>query len=208
MKLIMLAAILAGLAAPALAADSPNAPPLFAIPAKVDPTLKANPTAGAVKLGAQTLRLEQNDLLTLSQRFDAPIGQGGQGRDALSWICLTDPAQQVRLWLVSHYESDGAVDAITLARLPRVQAVEHCPDLPGRYARISLPNGIKLGMSGDALKAKLGKPTYDDKGLIAFLYRGVVLAGDDQAERGAEVFAAVGRDGVGAVTLHQHTLYY
>jgi hypothetical protein len=198
--------MLVGLAAPALGADSPNAPPTFAIPGKAEPTLKSNPTNGALRIGSQTVRLEDTELLPLANRLDLSLSHRGEGREAMKWICLTDEAAQMRLWLVSHDDSDGSVDTVTLVHLPNVKAVEHCPDLPAQYRQITLLGGVTLGMAGDAFKAKLGKPTYDDKGLIAYMYKGDVVLSDGRGVRGAEVFAAVGSDGLGAISLHQHTL--
>lgn len=205
MKFMIIAAVVAGLAAPAMAADTVNSPPQFGAPGKVAATLKSNPVAGVIRLGRQTVRLEDTELSTLSGRLDAPIGHRGEGKAAITWICLTDAAAQTRLWLTSGYEVDGAINGLILLKLPKAQATEHCPAMPADYAKIDLPNGLKLGMSADALKGRLGQPSYDEKGLQAFFYSGQVLTDDLRPGRAAELFVAMGADGIDALGLHQLT---
>jgi hypothetical protein len=169
MKPLILAALATGLAGAAMAADTPGGPPIFATQGKVAATLKSNPVAGVVQLGKQTIVMERTDLSKLAEKADARIGHRGTGDHALDWICLTDPAAQTRIWVTSSGAGVGAVDGVTLAYLPKVQPTDNCSEAPADWRKVTLPGGLALGMTAEALKAKIGSPSYDKAGLVGFV---------------------------------------
>lgn len=202
MKALIFAALAMGLAGRATEADTPGGPPIFATKEKVVATMRGNPVAGVVRLGRQTIVLENTDLSKLADRANADIGHRGRGERELEWICLTDPAAQTRLWITSSAAGVGAVDGVTLAYLPHVQATDSCPELPADWRKITLPSGLALGMTGETLKAKVGTPSYDKEGLVGFVYASSIVEG---GTRQAAVWAAVDNGKAGLLGLTQFT---
>jgi hypothetical protein len=202
MKPLLFALLAAALAGPVLAADTPGGPPTFATKGPVAPTLTDNPVSGPLKLGRQAIVLEQTDLSKIAERAEARIGHRGRGGEEVDWVCLTDEATETRLWMTSSSVADGAVDGLTLVYLPKVQATEACPDVPDDWRKIILPGGLALKMSGEDLKAKVGKASYDRYGLVGFSYVTPRIGG---GTRTAQVWAAVSHGKVGALRLAQFT---
>jgi hypothetical protein len=202
MKCLLLVALAMGLAGGAMAADMAGGPPVFATQGKVAATLKGNPVAGVAQFGRQTVVFERTDLSKLAEKANADIGHRGKGDHELDWICLTDSNSQTRLWITSSSLGAGIVDGLTLAYLPHVQPTDGCPELPADWRKISLPNGLALGMTGDSLKAKVGTPSYDKAGLVGFVYASRIVEG---GSRSAAVWAAVDNGKVGLLGLTQFT---
>jgi hypothetical protein len=202
MKTLIFAALAVGLAGHAAAADTLGGPPIFATKDKVAATLRGNPVAGTVHLGQQSIVLDNTELSKLAERANVDIGHRGKGEHELDWICLTDSGTETRLWITSSAAGVGAVDGLTLAYLPHVQAADSCPELPADWRRITLPRGLALGMTGESLKAKVGTPSYDKEGLLGFVYDSPIVGG---GERSAAVWAAVDNGKVGLLGLSQFT---
>jgi hypothetical protein len=203
MKTWIMALAAVALAAPALARDDTGGPPTFGSIGAIKPTLQANPVAGLIHFGGQTIKLEDTELIKLASRLEVDVRHRGQGKTEISWICFTNESDEMRVWFSADDLSDGAVDGVELAYLPKIKASEDCPEAPSG-GKISLPNAVALHATESDLRKRLGDPSYTHDGLFGFFY-GKKTTGENVSYRTSELWAAVDKGQVGALGLHQAT---
>jgi len=190
------------MAIPAFAAEE-HAPPIIAVKDKAPATLKTNPLTGTMRMGKQQIFLERTRLGLLGLHIGADVNHRKGPGPATSWLCLTDTGS--RIWILSEGEGDDTVTGMTLARLPGVVPDRDCPSLPQEWKGITLPHGLKLGMSSDAMRAELGAPSYDQKGLVGYVFTGPVARGGNGGVTGATIWTAVNDGRIGLINVVQLT---
>lgn len=197
---------LAVLGGAALAQEDTAEPPGFALRGAVPATVRANPLPGSIRLGRDTLWLEQDKLKAWGQKLGVLVRSRGTGASTLNWVCVTQEAAGTRTWLTADDFAEGVlVDGLVWAQVPSVKAIPACPAAPANWTP-ALPNGLKLGMTTAELTAKLGAPSYQKDGLLGFVHiRRTVTRDDVPATVNASVWAQVTGGKVVLISLGQNT---
>ncbi|HVY89320.1 MAG TPA: hypothetical protein VG942_10660 [Hyphomonadaceae bacterium] len=128
-----------------------------------------NPSDGKFKLGNRTIEFEKTKLTALASDIKMPVGERGDASTSLHWVCMH--AANQRIWLTSDEIGGGKIDGIVLATpAPGEKASKACQSAPASLAKVSLPHGLSLGMTEEALRTLLGKPSYAKNGIIGYVF--------------------------------------
>jgi hypothetical protein len=165
------------------------------------------PDGDIVLLGNLAIELERTALQDVARAVGAGVAQSGDAAGALAWICLhvDGPDADARLWLTSDEMGGGNINEAVLASLPASSApTSGCPAAKADLAVFRLPGNLRLGESVEALRSRLGKPSYDQEGVTAFtrwfgLFTAAPVAGECQL--GQSVWVKAEQDKVVAISV-------
>lgn len=198
---VLLALFLSTVLALPVAAETRTGPPQvgFELPPEFAPARK-NP-AGVVKLGGQAISFETTKLSVVATSVKVLVGERSDARSSLHWLCLNQGGQ--RVWLTSDQTASGKINGVVLARIPVSDKGDaSCKAAPASAAKITLPNGIALGMAEADLRKALGAPSLDRRGVLAWVHSAQTPEGSRTT---ATLWARIEGGAVSALDLGQST---
>lgn len=163
--------LIAGLMAALPAAAAPLAgPPQIKVELPPEFTKAAkNPAAGDIRLGAKVIPLEKMKIQDLANQLKNPVGERGDASSSLHWVCLT--AGEQRFWFTSDEMGGGKINGVAATKVVAGEKVDpSCRNAGAANATLKLPNGVAVGMDEAALRATMGKASYDRSGVVGWYF--------------------------------------
>ena len=160
-----------------LAETPPPAAPFDAITWKA--AMKRKPSTG-LQMGAFRAQLERTTLDYVRRAASVgEIAHRGDAGESTYWLCYTNSGetQTERIWIVADGEMGGSehyITNISAERLPDGTPTADCPALPNNLKPLSLDNGLWLGASEGATRAKLGAPSHRKESWRSYDFQGKV----------------------------------
>ncbi len=114
-----------------------------------------------LRVGDFHVLLEQTPLSAAQHRLGGTIGQRGDAATSLEWICRTGSHGSERwiLWLEAGEIHGHAVGGFEWRRMSDSTRVDHRCSTAPPGERVTLPAGLRLGMTENDLIEALGRPT-------------------------------------------------
>lgn len=105
--------------------------------------------------------LEQTTLSAARHRLAGTLGQRGDAATSLEWICRTgsEGSERSILWLEAGEIHGNAVGGFEWRRMSESARVDHRCSTAPPGERVTLPAGLRLGMTENDLIEALGRPT-------------------------------------------------
>jgi hypothetical protein len=113
-----------------------------------------------LRVSGVNVELEETELTKVKAQLGGEIGTRGDAADSLAWLCYEVPTDSGRtvLWLMSGEMDDGTVGGFQWINIAAsTQVDKRCRLLP--KGSVELPIAVRPGMTEEALKKVLGKPT-------------------------------------------------
>ena len=117
------------------------------------------------------VELEETELTKVKAHLGGEIGGRGDAADSLAWLCYEVPTDSGRtvLWLMSGEMNDGTVGGFQWEKIAAsIQVDKRCRLLS--KGSVELPLDVRPGMTEEALKNVLGRPTWTHGSNIEYVH--------------------------------------
>ncbi len=152
-------------------------PPTIAYDFGGTPVATKTDPVSFLRLGTYRVTLEKTTL----SKVVAEIGKGeieqqGDGGESIYWLCYTasKASNPYRVWIIASGEMGGPEHFVTevIAQTIDVKGGSStgCPELPARFRRANINNGVWLGTNTQQLKSGFGNPVSARGDMLTFLY--------------------------------------